>query len=224
MSFDRPLAATGGDLRRARPQLLEEGPDPLFAPGKVVGSLDSALQQGHVPSVLPQSGDAALKCGRILRAGAGTRPGKPWSEKEERSMHRKLSLLVLALAAALGLTAVAGAGTGGSTTLPLVQKGKIGTPRFSSGTSTSPKGTTNTIPYWSSSFTDPTNHVTYPFTMVGTNPATSPTTTTVANEIIPLRVVYSNPFTISSDGTSRVAAVLNSPVYQSSHYVVSNDS
>jgi hypothetical protein len=138
-------------------------------------------------------------------------------------MHRTLSLLVLALAAALGLTAVAGAGTGGSTTLPLVQKGTIGTPRFGSGNSTSPKGTTNTIPYWSSSFTDPTNHVTYPFTMVGTNPATSPTTTSVANEIIPLRIVYSNPFTISSDGSSRVAAVLSSPVYQSSHYVVSND-
>jgi hypothetical protein len=138
-------------------------------------------------------------------------------------MHRTFSLLALALVVALGVTAAAGAGTGGSTALPLVQKGKIGTPRFAEGSSVSPAGTSNTIPYWASSFTDPTNGVTYPFTMVGTNPAISATKTVVGNEIIPLRIVYSSPFTISSDGTSRVPAVLASPIYQSSHYVVSND-
>ena len=138
-------------------------------------------------------------------------------------MHRKFSLLGLALVVALGVTAAAGAGNGGNATLPLVQKGKIGTPRFAEGGAVSPFRTSNTVPYWASSFTDPTNGVTYPFTMVGTNPATSATKTVVANEIIPLKIVYSNPFTISSDGTSRVPAVLASPIYQSSHYVVSND-
>jgi len=138
-------------------------------------------------------------------------------------MHRKFTLLVFALVVALGVSAAAGAASGGSTSLPLVQKGTLGTPRFAEGSAVSPFGTSNTIPYWSSSFTDPTNGVTYPFTMVGTNPAASATKTVVTNEIIPLKIVYSNPFTISSDGTSRVPAVLASPVFKTSNYVVSND-
>src|SRR5580765_7901348 len=43
-----------------------------------------------------------------------------------------------------------------------------------------------TIPFWSSSFTDPTNNVTYPFTMVGTDPRLGGSTT-VATTIIPLK-------------------------------------
>ncbi len=138
-------------------------------------------------------------------------------------MQRTLGLLVGALAAALLVVAGAGAGSGAGSSLPLVQKEKLGTPRFGQGPSTPGAGTANTIPYWSSGFTDPTNGVTYPFTMVGTNPKTSPVTTTVTTEIIPLKIVYSNPFTVSSDGTSRVNGVLGSPVFTSSHYVPSND-
>ena len=67
-------------------------------------------------------------------------------------------------------------------------------------TSTDPGRTTNTIPYWSSSFTDPTNGVTYPFKMVGKNP-TSGQSVTVPTVIVPLNIVYTNPFTINSDGT-----------------------
>jgi hypothetical protein len=140
-------------------------------------------------------------------------------------MNRKLLLalgLAVAIAAVLVTTAAAGGGTG-TAILPVIQKGSIGTPRFEEGPGVSDFQTSNTVPFWSSSFTDPTNGVTYPFTMVGTNPATSPTKTTVATVIIPIKVVYSNPITISSDGTARVPAVLASPIFQRSNYVVSND-
>ena len=49
-----------------------------------------------------------------------------------------------------------------------------------------------TIPYWSSSFTDPTNGVTYPYTMVGTNPFTTNASTTVPTVIIPFRFVFAD--------------------------------
>jgi hypothetical protein len=138
--------------------------------------------------------------------------------------YRKLGSLVLVLAfAAFAVTTASGSNPRGTGQLPLVQKGELGAPRFTEGSSASPFGTTNTVPYWSSRFTDPTNGVTYPFTMVGENPANGHTTT-VPTEIIPLNIVYSQPFTIASDGTSRIDAVKASPVFQSSHYNLSNDS
>ena len=71
-----------------------------------------------------------------------------------------------------------------------------------------------TIPFWQSSFTY--GGRVYPFKMVGANPISSPTSTTVANEIIPLQLVF-------SDGTmldaSPVAAVISkSPLYTNSTY------
>src|SRR5258708_35145637 len=46
-----------------------------------------------------------------------------------------------------------------------------------------------TVPYWSSSFTDPTNHVSYPFTMVGSDPSLGESTT-VETRIIPLNFTF----------------------------------
>jgi hypothetical protein len=46
-----------------------------------------------------------------------------------------------------------------------------------------------TVPYWSSSFKDPTNRVTYPFTMVGSDP-THGQSTTVDTMIIPLSFTF----------------------------------
>ncbi|MGZ4334166.1 MAG: hypothetical protein ACXVRJ_07830 [Gaiellaceae bacterium] len=138
-------------------------------------------------------------------------------------MNRKLALaLTVIVALTASLAGAAAAGSGQASTLPLVKKGQLGAPRFGEASSVNPAGTTNTIPYWSSSFTDPTNGVTYPFTMVGKNPATNQSVT-VPTVIVPLKIVYSNPFTISSDGTTRVPAVVGSPVFQTSHYVVTND-
>src|SRR5450759_4330000 len=46
-----------------------------------------------------------------------------------------------------------------------------------------------TVPYWSSSFTDPTNGVTYPFKMVGSDPSLG-RSTTVDTMIVPLRFKF----------------------------------
>jgi len=138
-------------------------------------------------------------------------------------MNRKIALalvLVMALATAVASSALGGSAPAGK--LPPLKKGALGAPKFGDTTGTDPGRTTNTIPYWSSSFTDPTNGVTYPFKMVGKNPA-SGQSVTVPTVIVPLNIVYTNPFTINSDGTNRVASVVASPVFQSSHYVVTND-
>jgi hypothetical protein len=132
--------------------------------------------------------------------------------------------LVVALAVVVALTAsLAGSAFGGpAAKLPQLKKGQIGKVRYADGTSVDPAGTTNTIPYWAGSFTDPTNGVTYPFTMVGKNPSTG-ASVTVPTVIIPLDVVYSNPITISSDGSSRVAAVEASPLFHASTYFIDGD-
>src|SRR5262245_7665872 len=62
-----------------------------------------------------------------------------------------------------------------------------GTPKFITGDSAPPGlTTTKTIPYWSSSFTDPTNGQTYNYTMVGTDPSNGDVTTTISVTIIPI--------------------------------------
>jgi hypothetical protein len=81
--------------------------------------------------------------------------------------------------------------------------------------------TSNTIPYWSSSFTDPTNGVTYPYTMVGTNPYTGSDQTTVPTAIIPFKFVFSNGIVL--DGGGDVAATLASPIFTDYTYSLSGN-
>jgi hypothetical protein len=76
-----------------------------------------------------------------------------------------------------------------------------------------------TIPYFRSQFTDPTNGVTDPYTMVGTNPANGNATSVIPTEIIP----FSFTFTTSVDpnfhtlnGADNVTKTIQSPVFQSS--------
>ncbi len=45
-----------------------------------------------------------------------------------------------------------------------------------------------TIPHWTFQYTDPTNHVTYPITMVGANPSSN-STSTIHTVIVPLNVL-----------------------------------
>jgi hypothetical protein len=94
----------------------------------------------------------------------------------------------------------------------------IGTPRFTeqslSGTVSS---RADTIPTFTSSFTDPTNGQTYHYTMVGTNPAQGNATTTVPTMIVPMRFVFASsadPNRNVLDGTDRVAATKASPVFR----------
>jgi hypothetical protein len=74
---------------------------------------------------------------------------------------------------------------------------------------TKPARGDRTIPYFTDSFSF--DGVTYPYTMVGGNPRTSKGTTTIATEIVPIRVVFADGTVL--DGTPRVAAVKASPIF-----------
>ncbi len=91
----------------------------------------------------------------------------------------------------------------------------IGSPQFTTEPmGTSVQHTATTIPYWSSSFTY--NGTTYPYTMVGTNPAAGSATSTVSTEIIPLSFTFSNGVTL--DGTSKVQDTIASPIFQAAKF------
>ena len=64
----------------------------------------------------------------------------------------------------------------------------VGNPMFRTDSSvTTAPATSKTVPHWTSSFTY--QGVTYPFTMVGTDPATSDSETTIDVAIIPFDFV-----------------------------------
>jgi hypothetical protein len=77
------------------------------------------------------------------------------------------------------------------------------------------------IPMWSSSFTF--QGTTYPFTMIGTNPASGSASTNVPVVIIPLRFTFSNGTlsansTVCGDTQTAVQRVQNSPVFQAATF------
>jgi hypothetical protein len=106
---------------------------------------------------------------------------------------------------------------------------------FTVAGSVDPQFLTNarTIPHWSFQYTDPTNGVTYPTTMVGTDPRSTNTDTVVKTVLVPLKfnLVAGNqntsilndlgyagfratPLTHTFDGSRRVGDVLGSPIFQ----------
>ena len=90
----------------------------------------------------------------------------------------------------------------------------IGKPQFATESSlTTVPATSNTVPHWTSSFSY--GGVTYPYTMVGTNPSTN-SSTTVDVAIIPFEFVFANG--LSLDATPKVTNVLNSPNFVASNY------
>jgi hypothetical protein len=141
---------------------------------------------------------------------------------------------VALVAALLPGTSLAAAGTTPANPDP------DGTPMFASAGGVTPFQTTQTIPYWGSSFTDPTNGVTYPFTMVGSDPREH-RSTTVSTEIIPLQFnfVAGNQDTsvlnvpaigfvahaqnVSIDGSENVANTVASPIFTPTTFPVSGD-
>lgn len=97
-----------------------------------------------------------------------------------------------------------------------------------------------TVPHWTSSFTDPTNHVAYPFTIVGSDPRLGGSTT-VATVIVPLTFKFvagsqdvsmlaAHGFVaaaqdMSMSGADDVAATLASPIFTPSNFsAISGDS
>ena len=94
----------------------------------------------------------------------------------------------------------------------------IGTPRFTTDESVNNfSANADTIPYWRSSFTDPTNGITYPMTMVGAHPD-SEVSTVVPTVIIPMsfRFVTSASPSRTLDGTDRVLDTVTSPMFDGS--------
>ncbi|HEX4527196.1 MAG TPA: hypothetical protein VH108_10710 [Gaiellaceae bacterium] len=138
-------------------------------------------------------------------------------------MNRKLAL-ALAPIAALAATIAASAFAGGNGSA-LPQRDTSGdTPAFTEQGGATPLADANTVDHWSGNFTDPTNGQTYAFTMVGHAPSTNSSTTT-PTDIIPVNVVFNANGGYSLDGTSKVAAVEASPIFQSNDYsTVSNSS
>jgi hypothetical protein len=98
-----------------------------------------------------------------------------------------------------------------------------------------------TVPHWSSSFTDPTNQVSYPFTMVGSDPRLGKSTT-VETRIIPLKFTFvagaqdvsvlnvppRNYFptavAATMNGADNVADTIASPIFTPSDFPLTGDS
>jgi hypothetical protein len=77
------------------------------------------------------------------------------------------------------------------------------------------KGTVSgSVPNWTGQFS--LNGVSYPYTMVGTNPALGSATTTVPVTIVPLRLTFSSGQSL--DGTQKVSEVKNSPLFLDATY------
>jgi hypothetical protein len=88
-------------------------------------------------------------------------------------------------------------------------------PKFTSEGGGTPS-TSKTIPYWSSSYTDPTNGVTYPYTMVGTSPFGPLQSTTVPTAVIPFRFVFADGSVL--DGSNHVQLLKQSPIFANYTY------
>jgi hypothetical protein len=100
-----------------------------------------------------------------------------------------------------------------SPAIPIVDE--VGTPQFTAIPGATPLPGARTVPHWSFNATDPSNGQTYQLTMLGADPAAG-TSTTVPAEVIPMRLNFANGATL--DGTTRVGAVLASPVFSDYTY------
>ena len=86
---------------------------------------------------------------------------------------------------------------------------------FSTVLGSAPNHGGTTIPYFADAFTY--QGVSYPYTMVGTNPKTSTATTVVPTTIVPLRFVFADGTVL--DGTDAVAATVASPVFRKAAFL-----
>jgi hypothetical protein len=97
----------------------------------------------------------------------------------------------------------------------------IGEPRFAHPTNGAASlemlnaSSTTTIPHWSDSFASGTKKFSY--SMVGTSPITSPSsTTTVSTEIQPVTFKFANGISIS--GSAAASAIANSPIFVNTNF------
>ena len=94
-----------------------------------------------------------------------------------------------------------------------------GNPQYTTQGGATPLTTDRTVPHWHSSFTDPTNGVTYGYNMVGNgNPGTFAGTTNVPTEIIPLNFVFAANGGYAFNGSDVSTAFASSPLWSSNSY------
>jgi hypothetical protein len=132
-------------------------------------------------------------------------------------MNRRL-LVALAVFSAIGTSVVAAAfarSNGPGSRLP-IRSTAGDTFGFAELGGPTPLAGAKTVEHWSGSFTDPTNGVTYPFTMVGKAPSTNASSTT-PTDIVPVRLAFDANGGSVLDGTNRVAAVQASPIFRDTY-------
>jgi hypothetical protein len=145
--------------------------------------------------------------------------------------HRSTRALVLGVLAILvaAVTAAAATAGGNPQAKPDVQA------NFTTEGGVAPQFLANatTIPHWTFQYTDPTNGVTYPITLAGGDPRANGSTA-IHTVIVPLKLNFvagnqdtsvlndigyvgfrATPLTRTFDGTTRVADVLDSPIFKS---------
>ena len=158
---------------------------------------------------------------------------------------RQLKSRNLRAAWALACLALAATALGPSTAV-FAASSSDETSSSSSDSSSSDNGNASTrkprtVPHWTSSFKDPTNDVTYPFTMVGSDPNLGQSTT-VATRIIPLRFTFvagaqdvsvlnradldyfPTAQAVSMNGHDNVADTIASPIFTPTSFPISGDS
>lgn len=147
----------------------------------------------------------------------------------------RLRRLVLSISAAGAMVA---AGAVGVPSASAATAGPEGDPQFTTQGGVAPQFLVNaeTIPHWTFQYTDPTNHVTYPITMAGSDPRQGGSST-IHTVIIPLKMNFlAANQDLSSlvnqgylgfvphisnhtfDGSSKVAQTLASPEFASDSY------
>jgi hypothetical protein len=130
--------------------------------------------------------------------------------------------MALATVVALTLSMAFGRASTQVSAAPSAQGDGIGTAQFTTdGSVTNFSASATTIPYFRSQFTDPSNGATYPYTMVGTDPAKGDATSVIPTVIIPFSftfVVSSDPAVHTLNGADNVQNTIDSPVFQSSDW------
>ena len=132
-----------------------------------------------------------------------------------------------AAAASLAFVAAATAGTppasaSQKSTLP-VKNLAAKDAKFTEMAGATPLSTDKTVAHWSGQFTDPTNNVTYGYTMVGADPSTNGSTTT-PTDVIPLDLVFSANNGYALNGTDVVDRTVQSPIFATGNYSTTAES
>ena len=110
----------------------------------------------------------------------------------------------------------------GTATLPAVHQLSRANARFEEGAGAGVTATTRTVPHFHGSFTDPTNHTTYGYNMVGADPATDGDTT-VRTVMVPLTLTFASSGGFALSGSAVAPAFATSPVWQNGSYSQTGD-